>query len=198
MLVELLLDHTMDSTEMFPNPCFEICKSHQITGHEISNQIKSQEQVAIQISNQFNSKWSITKSNLKYLTNIWQISSGKDYACSQALVPLILVRALLSYTKPIAISGVLPFRDVTIQLFRIHDSIQIQTKCLDSIQIQFFKMLIASKLNSRFNSTINFHLNSVHNSIQLSKLHFKSIHNSIPLNSGHWCLGILYYLYSWR
>ena len=89
-------------------------------------------------------------------------------------------------------------RDVTIQLFWIHDSIQIQTKCLDSIQIQFFKMLIASKLNSRFNSTINFHLNSVHNSIQLSKLHFKSIHNSIPLNSGHWCLGILYYLYSWR
>ena len=104
---------------MFPNPCFKIFKSHQITGHEISNQIKSQEQVAIQISNQFNSKWSITKSNLKYLTNIWQISSGKDYACSQALVPLILVRALLSYTKPIAISGVLPFRDVTIQLFWI-------------------------------------------------------------------------------
>ena len=33
----------------------------------------------------------------------------KDYACSQALVPLILVRALLSYTKPIAIFGVLPF-----------------------------------------------------------------------------------------
>ena len=106
---------------MFPNPCFEICKSHQITGHEISNQIKSQEQVAIQISNQFNSKWSITKSNLKYLTNIWQISSGKDYACSQALVPLILVRALLSYTKPIAISGVLPLglywtRDLKLKL----------------------------------------------------------------------------------
>ena len=46
-------------------------------------------------------------------------------------------------------------RDVTIQLFWIHDSIQIQTECLDSIPIQFFKMLIASKLNSQFNSTIN-------------------------------------------
>ena len=46
-------------------------------------------------------------------------------------------------------------RDVTIQLFGIHDSIQIQTKCLDSIQIQFFKMLIASKLDSRFNSIVN-------------------------------------------
>ena len=46
-------------------------------------------------------------------------------------------------------------RDITIQLFWIHDSIQIQRKGLDSIQIQFFKMLIASKLNSRFNSTIN-------------------------------------------
>ena len=45
----------------------------------------------------------------------------KDYACSQALVPLILVRALLSYTKPIAISGVLPLglywtRDLKLKL----------------------------------------------------------------------------------
>ena len=45
-------------------------------------------------------------------------------------------------------------RDVTILLFWIHDSFQIQTKCLDSIPIQFFKMLIASRLNSWFNSSV--------------------------------------------
>ena len=46
-------------------------------------------------------------------------------------------------------------REVMIQLLGIHDSIQIQTKSLNSIQNHIFKMLIASKLDSRFNSTIN-------------------------------------------
>ena len=67
-------------------------------------------------------------------------------------------------------------RDVTIQLFWIHDSIQSQTKCLDSIQIQFFKMLIASKLDSRFNSTVNI-------SSQFSSQFNSALQTSFQINS---------------
>ena len=81
--------------------------------------------------------------------------------------------------------------------FWIHDSIQIQTKCLDSIQIQFFKMLIASKFDSRFNSTINissqfnsqfnsgvqtsFQINSQFNPLNVDMVFFDKYHLSAPL-----------------
>ena len=58
-------------------------------------------------------------------------------------------------------------RDVTIQRFCIYDSIHIQTKCMDSIQIQFLKLLVASQLNSLFHSIFNI-------SSQFSSIHFSS------------------------
>ena len=126
---------------------------------------------------------------------------------------LLSVHTLCMYLHHVAVAvGQTLVRDVTIQLFWIHDSIQIQTKCLDSIQIQFFKMLIASKLNSRFNSTINissqfssqfnsalqtsFQINSQFNSFERWTWCFLTNITSRPLSP--FLLGILYYVYSWR
>ena len=50
---------------------------------------------------------------------------------------------------------------------------------MDSIQIQFFKMIIASKLDSQFNSTSKFHLNSIHNSILLSNITFHQLNSKL-------------------